>query len=198
MAAFRPGRGEGLGSQAAWPTCAEASTARRSRCRWGPAAIGRGQFLRRVLPAQPVAIEEDNPTRDAPVIDMRPAAGRRKAGLQTRHLRISEPEETGHVSALSAPGEPCASADINGVVSLGQVARLARSRAFRFGQMARNPPAQRACVPPGPEGAPLEPAGARSALAEWRAFRIGQRAHVPLWLNGARSALARWRACRIS
>ena len=46
----------------------------------------------RVTPPQPIAINEDNPTEDAFVINTRFAVGLGKERFQTRHLRIAQPE----------------------------------------------------------------------------------------------------------
>ena len=55
-------------------------------------AIGR----RRVPPPQPVAVDEDNPTRHTSVIDAGFAMGLREEGLKTRHLRLRQPEKIRH------------------------------------------------------------------------------------------------------
>ena len=54
-------------------------------------------FTRGISPTQPIAIDEDNPAQDAPIIDTGLAMGLRKIGLQTRHLRIAQPEEIRHI-----------------------------------------------------------------------------------------------------
>ena len=55
--------------------------------------------LRRITPAQTIAIDKDNSAQDAPIIDAGLAMGLREVGLQTRHLRIAEPKEIRHVTA---------------------------------------------------------------------------------------------------
>ena len=71
-------------------------------------------FLRRVSPAQAIAIDEDNPARNASIIDAGLAMGPREAGLRTRHLRIAEPKEIRHVTDLFLRGESCPGDEING------------------------------------------------------------------------------------
>ena len=44
---------------------------------------------RGIAPTQPIAIDEDNPAQDTPVIDAWLAMGLREVGLQTSHLRIA-------------------------------------------------------------------------------------------------------------
>ncbi len=46
-------------------------------------------FFRRISPAQPNAIDEDNSTQHAPIVDVRLATGLRKLGLQTCHPRVA-------------------------------------------------------------------------------------------------------------
>ena len=70
--------------------------------------------LQRISPTQPIAIDEDNPAQDAPIIDTGLAVGLREIGLKTRHLRIAQPEEIRHVTAQFSRDESCHSAEING------------------------------------------------------------------------------------
>ena len=71
-------------------------------------------FLGRISPAQTIAIDEDNLAQDAPVVDARLTIGFREVRLQTRHLRIAEPEEIRHITALFWRGGSCPPASING------------------------------------------------------------------------------------
>lgn len=43
---------------------------------------------RAIPPPQAIAIDEDNPTQHAPIINTRFAVGLAEEGLKTRHLRI--------------------------------------------------------------------------------------------------------------
>ncbi len=52
---------------------------------------------RRVAPAQPIAVDEDNPAQHTPIIDARLAVGLREIGLKTQHLRVRQPDEIRHV-----------------------------------------------------------------------------------------------------
>jgi hypothetical protein len=54
-------------------------------------------FRRRIAPTQPIAIDEDNPAQDTPIIDAGFAVGLRKIGLKTRHLCVGQSEEIRHV-----------------------------------------------------------------------------------------------------
>lgn len=54
--------------------------------------------LRCIPQAQPIAIYEDNPVQDTPVVGTRLAVGLRDVCFQTRRLRIAEPED---ISPLS-------------------------------------------------------------------------------------------------
>ena len=80
----------------------------------------RAVFLERISPAQTIAIDEDNPTLNASVVDARLTMGLREVRLQTRHLRIAEPEENRHITALFWRGESCPRFD-QWVLSLVQV-----------------------------------------------------------------------------
>ena len=74
----------------------------------------RAVFLERISPAQTIAIDEDNPTLNASVVDARLTMGLREVRLQTRHLRIAELEEIRHITALFWRGRSCPPASING------------------------------------------------------------------------------------
>ena len=64
-------------------------------------------FPGRIPPPQAIAIDEDNPAQDPSVIDPWLAVGLGKVGLQTRHLRVAQPEEIRHVTARFSGGESC-------------------------------------------------------------------------------------------
>ncbi len=53
----------------------------------------------RIAPAQAITIDEDYPAQHTPIIDARPAMGSWEEGLETRHLRLGQPEEIAHVTA---------------------------------------------------------------------------------------------------
>jgi len=55
--------------------------------------------FRRVSPPQPIAIDEDNSTENALVINTRLAVGLWEKRLQLRHLRIAQPIKVAHVTA---------------------------------------------------------------------------------------------------
>ena len=54
-------------------------------------------LLGRVLPTQPMVVDEDNPTQHTPIIDPWLVVGLREKGLKARHLRIRQPEKIRHV-----------------------------------------------------------------------------------------------------
>ncbi len=57
-------------------------------------AIGR----ERMLPHQPIALNEGNAAQQAPFIDAWLAMALGKEGFQTRHLRVRQPEKVVHLS----------------------------------------------------------------------------------------------------
>lgn len=66
-------------------------------------AIGR----RRVLPHQPIALDEDYPAQHPPVIDPRPASGLRKERAQPLYLRICQPVKLAQDPSPSREFESC-------------------------------------------------------------------------------------------
>ena len=54
---------------------------------------------RGIAPPQAIAIDEDYPAQNRPVINTTLAMGFGEIGFKTRHLRITQPEETRHVTA---------------------------------------------------------------------------------------------------
>lgn len=74
----------------------------------------RALFPWRIPLSQAIAIDEDNPAQDTPIIDARLAMGLRKIGLKPRHLRVAQPEEIRHVTARFSDGESRRSTQING------------------------------------------------------------------------------------
>ena len=74
----------------------------------------RALFNRRVTPTQPIAIYEDNPAQNPAVIDPRLAVRLRKIGLQTRHLRLAQPEKIRHDTAPFWSRESRSTPEING------------------------------------------------------------------------------------
>jgi hypothetical protein len=64
-----------------------------------PAAVER--LVRAVFHrgAQPIAIDKDNPTQHAPIIDAGLTVGLWEEWFKTRHLRIAQPEKVAHVAA---------------------------------------------------------------------------------------------------
>jgi hypothetical protein len=60
------------------------------KCLWR--TVGR----RRMLPHQPIALYEDNPAQNSPVIDPRLATGLRKIRSQSVNLRFGQPEKIVH------------------------------------------------------------------------------------------------------
>ena len=67
-----------------------------------------------VPPPQAIAIDEDNAAQHTPIINTWLAVGLGKAGPQSRHLRVRQPEEIRHVTARFARGESCSHSKING------------------------------------------------------------------------------------
>lgn len=49
-----------------------------------------------ITPPQAVAIDEDNPAQNAPVVDARLTMALREEGFQTGHLRVRQPEKVAH------------------------------------------------------------------------------------------------------
>ena len=60
--------------------------------------LRRAILLWRITPPQAVAIDEDNPTQNPPVINPRLAVAFGKKGPQPRHLRFRQPEKVAHRS----------------------------------------------------------------------------------------------------
>jgi hypothetical protein len=58
--------------------------------------LRRAIILRRIAPAQAIAIDEDYAAQYPPVIDPRLAVALGEKGLQTGHLRIGKPEKIAH------------------------------------------------------------------------------------------------------
>lgn len=56
-------------------------------------------FPWRISPPQAITIDEDNPAQDTPVINPGLAVRLGEVRLQTRHLRIAQPEKIRHVQA---------------------------------------------------------------------------------------------------
>lgn len=52
-----------------------------------------------VSPAQPIAVDEDNPAQDAPVIDPWPAVRLREERGELGHLLVGQPVKVAHVTA---------------------------------------------------------------------------------------------------
>jgi hypothetical protein len=71
-------------------------------------------LLRRISPSQTIAIDENNPASNPPIIDTSFAMGFRKVGFQPPHLRIVQPEKIRHITAPFSDGESCGSTLING------------------------------------------------------------------------------------
>ena len=62
-------------------------------------------LLGRIAPPQAIAVDEDYPRENAPIIDPRLAVGLREEGFETRHLRVRQPEEIAHVTARFSSNE---------------------------------------------------------------------------------------------
>jgi len=58
---------------------------------------------RRILPAQPIAMDEDNPAQHRSVVHPRNTVRQRKEGLKSRHLRVSQPEWITHAAPPLMP-----------------------------------------------------------------------------------------------
>lgn len=71
-------------------------------------------LTRGISPPQPIAIYEDNPAQNAPVIHPWLAMGLRELGHQTRHLRVGQPEKTRHITALFSGGESRSGTEFKG------------------------------------------------------------------------------------
>ena len=69
---------------------------------------------RRIAPAQAVAIDEDYAAQHSLVVHTGLAVGLRKIRLQTRNLRIGQPERIRHVTARFANRESRNGTEING------------------------------------------------------------------------------------
>lgn len=59
----------------------------------------RAIFARRISPAQPIAIDEDNPTQHPSVIDPWLAVRLREERGKFGHLLVGQPEKVAHVTA---------------------------------------------------------------------------------------------------
>jgi NAD(P)-dependent dehydrogenase (short-subunit alcohol dehydrogenase family) len=68
----------------------------------------------RITPSQAIAIDENNAAQHAPVVDAGLAMRLREEGLETRHLRLGQPEEVAHVTARFSSRESHPQALING------------------------------------------------------------------------------------
>ena len=69
---------------------------------------------RGIAPPQAIAIDEDYLAQNRPIINRRLAMEFGEIGLKTRHLRITQPEETRHITARFSSNEPRQQAEING------------------------------------------------------------------------------------
>lgn len=69
--------------------------------------------LGRIPPPQLIAVDENDATQHAPIIDPWPAVDLRKIGPKPRHLLVSQPIQVAHASLLAEPESDRAS-HING------------------------------------------------------------------------------------
>jgi hypothetical protein len=69
---------------------------------------------RGIAPPQAIAIDEDYPNQNRPVINRRLAMGFGGIGLKTRHPRITQPEEIRPVTARFSSDESPQQTEING------------------------------------------------------------------------------------
>ena len=67
-----------------------------------------------IAPPQPIAIDEDNPTQHAPVIDAWRAMALGKERLKAFDLRLSQPKQVAHECDLLAELESRQQPEING------------------------------------------------------------------------------------
>ena len=71
-------------------------------------------FPRRISLPQTIAIDEDNPAQDTSIINPGLAVRLGEVRLQTRHLRIAQPEKIRHVHRSFSNGESRSPNQING------------------------------------------------------------------------------------
>jgi hypothetical protein len=71
-------------------------------------------FLRRIAPAQTIAIDEDYAAKNATIIDARLTVALGKERLQALHLRVRQPVKIAHRSGLLAEPESRQMPEING------------------------------------------------------------------------------------
>ena len=76
--------------------------------------LRRAIFLGCISPSQAIAIDEDNATQDAPVINAGLAVGLREVGFKTRHLHVGQPKKVAHINARFEHPESRGQAEING------------------------------------------------------------------------------------
>ena len=76
--------------------------------------LGRAVFLRRITPAQAIAIDEDYAAEDAAIIDTGLAMALGKERLQALHLGVRKPIKIAHRSGLLAEPESRQTHEING------------------------------------------------------------------------------------
>jgi hypothetical protein len=74
----------------------------------------RAVFLGRITPTQTIAIDENNPTENAPIIDAWLAVGLWKIGFKTQLLCVAQPVKIRHVTAPFSSGASRCSTKING------------------------------------------------------------------------------------
>ncbi|MPL96458.1 hypothetical protein SDC9_42639 [bioreactor metagenome] len=76
--------------------------------------LRRTVFLRRVTPAQPIAIDENYAAEDTAIIDAGLAMALGEERLQPLHLRVGQPVKIAHRSGLLAEPETRQRTEING------------------------------------------------------------------------------------
>lgn len=65
--------------------------------------LGRAIGRRRIPPSQPIAVDEDNPAQNLPVIHARHPVRQRKMWLEPLHLRLGQPEQIIHMAPPWCP-----------------------------------------------------------------------------------------------